>query len=200
MRLSLKRLRAAFLALGLVLLGALFLLVSSALARLDRQRELRHEVVAERIFDELERELTAHLIVESERPSEAYDALSTSPSAWAPFVVGYFTVSDGYRVVARDQLAAPRVQRLERALASVWPAPAGVPEPQATPADLSRLDQPALEVPKNKAVQSSPEVLRRLNRASEERKQQEQRISPKPKTSHSPRSKDSHDEDPFLAL
>ncbi len=197
MHLSLKRLRAAFVALGVVLLGALHLLVSSALARLDRQRALRHEVVAERIFDELERELTAHLIVESERPSEAYDAVSTRPSAWAPFVVGYFTVSDGHHVVAREQLGPARVQRLEQALASVWPAPAAVPKPTPTPPDLSALDQPAREVPKSK-VQSSPEVLRRLNRASEERKQQEQRVLPKQKPDRAP-LKDSHEEDPFLA-
>src|SRR5690349_6800907 len=133
MHLSLTRLQVAFLSLGVLLLGALFLFVSSALSRLDRQRELRHEVVAERIFDELERELTAHLIMESERPSEAYDALSTSPDAWAPFVVGYFTVSDGYRVVARDKLAPARVARLERSLASVWPAPTQAPISQVLP-------------------------------------------------------------------
>ena len=197
MRLSLKRLRAAFVALGVVLLGALYLLLSSALARLDRQRELRHEVVAERIFDELERELTAHLIVESERPSEAYDAVSTSPEAWAPFVVGYFTVSDGYRVVAREQLEGARVERLERALASVWPAPAALPAQQPAPSVAVSSKTPAEnELSKNKAVQSSPEVLRRLNRASEERKQQQQRI---PRRSKSPRpSKDDYGEDPFL--
>jgi hypothetical protein len=186
-QLSLTRLRLAFLALGALLSGALGLFVSSALERLARQRELRHRVVAERIFDELERELTAHLVLESERPSSAYDE-DTSPEAWAPFVVGYFTVADGYRVVAREQLEAPRVARLERALSSVWPGPAGVPEraePQPAPvADRPDKQRDLAAAPADKAVQSSPEVMRRLNRAKEEREQQQQRVKQKPRPSN----------------
>jgi hypothetical protein len=201
MHLSLKRLRAAFFALGIVLLGALYLLVSSALARLDRQRKLRHEVVAERIFDELERELTAHFLVESERPSQAYDAQVTTPEAWAPFVVGYFTVADGYRVVARDKLPGPRVVRLEQALARVWPAPSHVVPPAPSAAALPD-DTQAAALDKNAAaapVQSSPEVLRRLNRAREEG--QQQRLAPSNKKQLSkPSRQDAYGDDPFMGL
>jgi hypothetical protein len=180
-QLSLTRLRIAFLSLGALLLGALLLFVSSALARLEHQRELRHRVVAERIFDELERELTAHLVAESERPSSAYDSPSTRVDGWAPFVVGYFTVADGYRVVAREQLAPERVARLEHALSTVWPGPApeknGVSEPPAR--------EPAVATPRKDAdkagaddVQSSSEVLQKLNRAKEDREQQQRRVKP----------------------
>jgi hypothetical protein len=185
-QLSLTRLRIAFLALGALLLGALLLFVSSALGRLEHQRELRHRVVAERIFDELERELTAHLVLESARPSSAYDAAQTTPEAWAPFVVGYFTVSDGYRMVAREKLAPDRVARLEQALSSVWPGPAqsaGIPaqvEQGSAPAKLPTV----LEV-QDKNIQSSPEVMRRLNRAKEDREEQQRRVrqqAPRPRT------------------
>jgi hypothetical protein len=180
-QLSLTRLRIAFLSLGALLLGALLLFVSSALARLEHQRELRHRVVAERIFDELERELTAHLVAESERPSSAYDAEATSAESWAPFVVGYFTVADGYRVVARDQLAPERVTRLERALSSVWPGPTAEkpviePQPPATPSEepsKKNTDKAAAD-----DVQSSSEVLQKLNRAKEDREQQQRRAKP----------------------
>ena len=53
------RLRVTFLALALLLLLPLGLLVGRALVSLANERELRHQIVAERIFDEMERELTA---------------------------------------------------------------------------------------------------------------------------------------------
>jgi hypothetical protein len=199
-QLSLTRLRVAFLSLGALLLGVLLLFVSSALARLDHQRELRHRVVAERIFDELERELTAHLVTESERPSSAYDSPTTSPAAWAPFVVGYFTVADGYRIVAREQLAPERVARLSRALSSVWPGPASeksavevpaVPEKQLAPTRPASDKNAAKAVGRD--VQSSSEVLRQLNRAKEDREQQQRRAKPSKRT-------DIYKEDPFEAF
>jgi hypothetical protein len=57
--------------------------------KLSHESRLRHEVVAERVFDEFERELNSVLKSEIERPSSAYDA-PTDPSLWAPFVLGYF--------------------------------------------------------------------------------------------------------------
>ena len=84
----LTRLRLYFFALGAVLLAPLGFLLSAMDDRVQAQRRLRHEVVAERIFDELERELTLVLESEALRPSSAYEA-ATRIEAWAPFVVGY---------------------------------------------------------------------------------------------------------------
>lgn len=114
---ALKRVRLAFVALGLSLLVPLGLLLRSAEARLQAQRKLRHELVAERVFDEMEAELAALLDRESRRPSSAFEASDTQVAAWAPFVVGYFHRDrSGIDVVAREQLEPERVVRVERAV------------------------------------------------------------------------------------
>jgi hypothetical protein len=214
----LARLRLAFLLLGVLLLVPLALLLAAANERLEAQRLLRHQVVAERIFDELERELTLLLESESQRPSSAY-AQNTSVSAWAPFIVGYFTAdSSGTRYVAEDQLEAVRRARLDRALGE-WrsglivtpetagqqegPEPSfktGTPTPSAGSADgetsaatsghaggirrsipgpgspgpVSRRQEASMreQAAAARPPRSSPEVLRQLNRADEQRQQQ----------------------------
>ena len=96
MRLSaLNRLRLAFCGIGALLLGPLGLLAHSVNERLEAQRRLRHEVVADRIFDELERELTAMLTQEFARPSSVYDAASIDAGGAVPYVLRYFTSADG---------------------------------------------------------------------------------------------------------
>jgi colicin import membrane protein len=116
-RRALTRLRIAFLLLGAALLVPLGWLLRSVDARLEAQRRLRHELVAERIFDEMEGELTALLAREDARPSAAYAATSTRVENWAPFVVGYFTRdARGVQIVAKPQLEAARVSRLEATL------------------------------------------------------------------------------------
>ena len=116
---SLTRLRLAFVALAVALLVPLALLLDAAGERVEQQRRLRHQMVSERIFDELERELTALLEREAARPSQAYDHRS-SPEAWAPFVVSYF-VADRYgeRPASSAQLDPERRSALENAL-SRW--------------------------------------------------------------------------------
>lgn len=196
MRKPLVRLRIAFVAIGLVLLTALGLFARSAMSRIAHQRKLRHDVVAERIFDELERELTVYLSSESARPSAAYDVTRSDPSQWAPFVVGYFTVDQGYRVVGRAQLESTRVARIERSLSSVWPAPARATVASESTSDLmpvqtkrsddkatSELAPPVAE----RTPETGSEVLKRLNRAGQERSRP-RRKSPSPS---------SLDSDPF---
>lgn len=181
MQRSLARVRIAFLAIGIALLCALGMFVRSALVRLEHQRRLRHEVVAERIFDEVERELTTYLDSETARPSAAYDVEHSEPRNWAPFVVGYFTVESGYRVVGRNTLDAARVSRIEGALSRVWPSPAqpveetsSVKTPQA---DSPRTaPSPAARRPK---LNTGSDVLRQLNRAGEERQQPRRKVEPK---------------------
>jgi hypothetical protein len=183
----LTRLRLGFVALGFLLLTPLGLLLNAVDDRIQAQRRLRHDVVAERIFDELERELTALLESESKRPSAAYGE-TTRIEAWAPFVVGYFRLSTAPaaaapELLAQAQLDALRSRRLldvlgEFALAkaspgqSPLPAPSVVPEP---PQDSNSEFQHSIALPISAKslgpAQSSPEVLQKLNRSQEERKQ-----------------------------
>lgn len=191
----LARLRLAFLALAAALLAPLWALLNAAEERLEVQRRLRHEMVAERIFDELERELTSLLERESQRPSSAYDQ-HTSPASWAPFVVGYFTADTlGQHYVAEQEIGASRRAALDKAIGK-WrsstrfePLPdSNVPrllegqgsngEPtsplgalQSSPwsqgAAAPSATPPEAAPPSPK---SSPEVLRQLNRAQETRR------------------------------
>lgn len=160
---SLTRLRLRFVALGALLLTPLGFLLDAVDERVEAQRRLRHEVVAERIFDELERELTALLDAESARPSAAYDE-PTQVEAWAPFVVGYFKLgAEGVELLARDQLDAARSARLTAALGTLADAKGQPPAPSAAP-EPSSLARKTEFAPK-----SSPDVLQKLNRSQEER-------------------------------
>jgi hypothetical protein len=144
----LTRLRVAFVALN---------------DRLEAQRCLRHEVVAERIFDELERELTALLESESARPSAAYDE-TTRAGTWDSFVVGYFKRSArGTELLARDQLDSGRIARLTSALDAPPDSSPGA-ESAGAPDSLGGGSLRSLYAPR-----SSPDVLRKLNRSQEER-------------------------------
>jgi hypothetical protein len=151
----LTRLRVGFVVLGAALLLPLFFVLRQAEARLEEQRRLRHEIVAERIFDEMERDLSTLLEAERSRPSSAYDAPSTRVAAWAPFVVGYFTRDrQGLRLLAPDQLAAARALRLQGALATL---DRGLPsEPEA--------QRPAPAAEATQSEKNQQELLRQLNR------------------------------------
>jgi hypothetical protein len=125
---TLNRLRLAFIGLGIALLLPLGLLVRSAAQRLEEQRKLKHQVVAERIFDEMERELAALLEHERARPTSAYGTTQTRVESWDPFVVGYFTRdSGGPNVIAGAQLTAYRIARVQAAAEAAW---VGMPAPK----------------------------------------------------------------------
>ncbi|MFO7178007.1 MAG: hypothetical protein DIU78_004825 [Pseudomonadota bacterium] len=197
---SLTRLRVAFASLGVVLLAPLGFLLDSIDERLEAQRRLRHEIVAQRIFDELERELTRVLEQEGARPSSAYDADETRVETWAPFVVGYFkSGARGVELVGASQLDATRRDRLTAVL-DRWRHTTSSPHDRArtgardeeAPAPTGALEalEPASERPKKvlapasrsapvrakgeaaapKAPKTSPEVLQQLNRSAEERR------------------------------
>jgi hypothetical protein len=90
---SLRSLRLAFFSLGVVLLGGITALFLFMQERLTEARLEREQMVASRVFDELEREVSAFLDGESDR--ERYGALrETDPRSWAPFVIGYFKYED----------------------------------------------------------------------------------------------------------
>jgi len=103
-----KRIRIVFAVLAAAVLVPFGLLVDRALDSVALERSLQHQVVAERAFDEMERELTAFLRREEERPFEHYRYIyvpETSPDemvelersplaepAEEDFIVGYFQV------------------------------------------------------------------------------------------------------------
>ena len=177
---TLTKLRAAFAVLGLTLLAALFVLVSSAKARLEAQRRLRHQIVAERIFDEMERELTLLLTLEDARPSSAYDSQRTRARSWAPFVVGYFTYDEkGPHAIAREQLDPTRSARVERAASACGKGAAFEHKDRnagVAPDTSDRVEADKFgNLEKKSAAPAAPAkqeaVLRKLNRGAEQRPQ-----------------------------
>jgi hypothetical protein len=192
MRLSaLNRLRFAFFGIGALLLGPLTLLAHSVNQRLEAQRRLRHEVVAERIFDELERELTTVLSQELARPSLAYDAASMEAPGGAAYVLGYFTTAGGDpRLLNGPNRDDERERRIRWAF-DEWgrrakagstapptngtPAPPGSAAEPASPAVTGQFEAapavaPGRVNPAPASPRSSPEILKRLNRSKQERK------------------------------
>lgn len=157
---ELAHLRWSFIALGVLLLLAVGGLMSSALARLEEQRALRHRMVAERVFDEAEREIGSLLQHEAQRPSAAYDARNTDPTRWSSFVVGYYRRAGRVQLLAESQLGADRAARVRSAVGRVrskLDAETDVPafgSAGSSPADAEPL-----------APRSSPDVLRMLNRS-----------------------------------
>ena len=103
-----SRLRLRFLLLGVVLLVPIGLLIQRTLESVEFERRVRHEAVAERVFDEMERALSALLAREEARPYGHYRfyyrpedtvggvaPLTRSPLASLPeepFIVGSFQV------------------------------------------------------------------------------------------------------------
>lgn len=85
-----KRLRLVFVVLAALLWLPLLGLVIHALRTLEQEEAGRYKAVAERIFDEMERELTEALKREDERPSQDYALDTGQPLSDLPFVLGYF--------------------------------------------------------------------------------------------------------------
>jgi hypothetical protein len=161
----LTRLRLGFLALGVLLLVPLALLLREAESRLEAQRQLRHQIVAERVFDEMERELGLLLASERERPSAAYDAPPRAQSAWAPFVVGYFTRDrTGNHVLGAEQLPGARAARVASAVDALW---ASGMRPSVGESRAAADEQDVVDVGGAKSKQEA--VLQKLNRATKQR-------------------------------
>jgi len=170
---SLSHLRWSFIALGVVLLSAIAGLMSSALSRLEEQRLLRHRMVAERVFDEAEREIGSLLQHEAKRPSAAYDALNTDPERWSSFVVGYYRRDTAVHLLAEPRLSGQRAQRVRGAVQRVrarldaqTDVPAFGGNDPASGADSEPL-----------ARRSSPDVLRMLNRSVKVRQRRQAELS-----------------------
>jgi hypothetical protein len=219
---ALNRLRLAFVGLGVALLLPLALLVRSAAERLEEQRKLKHQVVAERIFDEMERELAALLEHERARPTSAYGTTQTRVESWDPFVVGYFTRdSGGANVIAGAQLTAERIARVQAAAEAVWvglptpknaaeqnaPAPAGGTAPSiddlldgAMKGNGSGASVQAKEVSPTSDTAASAHSPARASRKQEEVLRQLNRSMQQKKAAPSAGKKSSDDYDPLQGL
>lgn len=202
--LSVAKLRAAFIALAVALLAGLSLLSTTMQKRLEEARVQREEMVALRVFDELEREVSAFLDGESER--EHYEKLQeTDPKSWAPFVVGYFKTTPGDPELVGADAEAVRRMRWALAQSDVFLAPSKSldPLPKLDEARGQRdsgvlggssLEAPAFErappalspvQPVKKKSESKPkpttkgsEIIQQLNRATERRKAAPSSASP----------------------
>ncbi len=166
MNTALGKLRLAFGGLAAVLLLTVFGLLQSAIARLEEQRLFRHQVVAERVFDEAERELSSLLQHEAMRPSSAYDAVDTDPTRWGRFVVGYYRRDPALALVAEARLSTDRAARVRRAVERALPT-LNAGTARAHDATSDALDDEPLS-------NSSPDVLRQLNRSVKVRQRRQQ--------------------------
>lgn len=193
---SLRQLKWTFLGLGFVLIGTVLGLTYAMHKRLAAAERDREEMVALRVFDELEREINAFLETENQRGP--YQSLAqTNPELWAPFVVGYFKLGAEEELVAADGATSENRRRMIWSLEKLrdnlgqpapnvpvqvhTPAPPSVPAP-ATMTESKRGAAPMrLEQDKREsegaAVQSQEaasgaKIIDSLNRAPERRKQQ----------------------------
>ena len=159
---GLGRLRLGAAVVGVGLLSALGLLVERAMESASMEAQLRHQMVAERIFDEMERELSGLIELEESRPFlhwryayvpevaleyngyQTNPTLSRSPLAdppTAPHVIGYFQLNPDGRLVTPmhphdgSELAGPAVAAVEVELAALTAGLAGFGEAPAPPAE-----------------------------------------------------------------
>jgi signal transduction histidine kinase len=148
-----RRIRVALLLLFVALLAPIGVLTWRALDGLAYERAARHQVVAERVFEEMERALSEFLAREEERPAAHYhfylasgerSPLSSPPAE--PFVVGAFEIdADGaiHTPLEPEDVAAARARgdwplspEMLSAIARVVAAvEAGYPEPDLAARD-----------------------------------------------------------------
>ena len=137
-----KRLRLLFALVATALLVPTALLARRALQSVEVERRARHETVAERLFDEMERALSGFLASEEERPFGQYayeytppgeppGSLRRSPLAEPPslpFVIGYFQIDPDGAVrfpslpqgtLAKADASADQPQRSPQASAAI---------------------------------------------------------------------------------
>ncbi len=99
-----RRFPLVMLLVALALAVPMIFLVQRALQSVVLERQMRHQALAERVFDEMERGLSRLLEGEEERPVERYVAAGKVPAF--PFIVGHFEVDPDGRVTAAARLDA----------------------------------------------------------------------------------------------
>lgn len=115
-----RRFRLLFLLFSVALLALMGLLIQRALRTVTLERQMRHQAIAERVFDEMERGLSRLLEGEEEVPFDTY-GLATGREL--PFVLGHFQIDPDGSVHA---LASPaeqqpaRLVEVERIVGAYW--------------------------------------------------------------------------------
>jgi signal transduction histidine kinase len=94
-----RRIRGVFMLLAIVLLAPMGLLVQRALDSVSLERRVSHRAIAERLFDEMERELSRLLRTEEERPIDdaRFGAEEAAAGEREDFVRGWFEVDSAGR-------------------------------------------------------------------------------------------------------
>ena len=172
-----RRLRVALVLLALALALPVVLLVLRARDGERLERELRHQAIAARAFDEMERRLTALLDTEEGRSFEAYwrlvDPAVSLPPDLPSFVVGHFQIDPVGRLQARDPRALAPV--VERALRSE--PRGGRYRPKAS---ADRVPVPVAEPQEQLPVASTQgdayDLLSRLNVGQAQRAERKQKV------------------------
>ena len=162
------RLRVWFAAVASICLAGTGLLVSRALAVAETERRLRHDAVAERVLDEMERALSELVNTEDARLSQP----TVAPAdAEHDFVVSRYRVTPEGTVRADAPAKDAEVDRLLRAPAPA-PSVAGPFADSPQSAGTTRAVTPKsadLQVEEKKSATDSFGVLAKLNRGAEER-------------------------------
>ena len=195
MGMQIRRLRLAFGALALLVALPLGVLVRRAIDSERREEERAHRAVAERILDEMERELNEFLSREEERSFEEYRsvvlpsqaltdvlALEPSPLAAPPvesFVLAYFQIEPDGVVTTPQSFDVPEekesADRLLQAVRAHWEGRSIT----SSPAAVSRTDaSPELE--RRDDEKESETALGELNRAADDRRDRRAKLSQAP--------------------
>jgi signal transduction histidine kinase len=179
-----RRLRVALLLLGLALAVPVMLLVARAREGERLEREMRHQAVAARAFDEMERQLTTVLEREEARPFEEYRMLVSSvPGAGAnvpAFAIGFFQIDPDGRLNARPGSGVAEVAR--EALANGFDGPRRSTPPATT---LLRRADGMFAMAKKEAPSAPPsddayDVISRLNLGQTSRAERKQKVRQEP--------------------
>lgn len=189
-----RRFRILFVVIAILVVVPVALLVRRALQSVELEQRTRHQAVAERIFDEMERGLSELVVREQERPFADYDheyvaleqqgrppirsPLADPPSH--PFIVGYFQIDpDGSFHTPLQPQTGATISELERIVTSYFrtgPSMAGnraAAAPQLPGTTVSVSDENAKREAEQKKPASSTvsayDALRALNKGVEQR-------------------------------
>src|SRR5262245_59671784 len=147
-----RRFRLLFVAVALALLAPLGFLVQRALHSVALERQLHHQAVAERVFDEMERSLSTLLERESAQPVDDYGKDDANAS-W-PFLLGRFQIdSDGsIRVLPVGAGKRAQADEIEQRVGAYWRA--GGARPAAAPAAAAQVPGTTVDLDRTRATGS----------------------------------------------
>src|SRR5262245_51640948 len=134
-----RRFRLLFVLVAASVLVPAGLLARRALESVEIERAARHQAVAERVFDEMERALSGFLAAEEQRPfghyahatrtpGEPFGTVTRSPLAdppALPFVIGYFQRDpDGSIHLPAERPPEAASAEIVRVIGAYWASPA----------------------------------------------------------------------------